>query len=70
MIQNMQLTDFIPKIARINNPVIGFIEEDAHLYHLHNDALVISIHVGDYNTHCVLVDNRSFSNILYYLGFQ
>ena len=46
-------------------------EEDAQrLHHPHDDALVISICVGDYNTHQVLVDNGSFADILYYLAFQ
>ena len=39
-------------------------------HHLHDDALVISIHVGEYNTYRVLVDNRSSADILYYLAFQ
>ncbi|XP_075651580.1 uncharacterized protein LOC142622055 [Castanea sativa] len=58
-------------MARIDNPVIGFTEEDARcLHHLHDDALVASIRIGDYNTHRVLVDNRSSANILYYSAFQ
>ena len=45
-------------------------EEDArHLHHPHDDALVISIRVRDYNTHRVLVDNGSFVDILYYPAF-
>ena len=44
MVQNFQLMGFISKMARIDNPVIGFREEDARcLYHPHDDALVISI---------------------------
>ena len=71
MVQNVQLTGFIPKIARINNPVIGFTEEDArHLHHLHEDVLMVSIRVGYYDTHQVLVDNGSFADILYYPAFQ
>ena len=58
-------------MALVDNPIIGFLEEDARrLYHPHDDALVVSIRVGDYNTHRVLVDNGSFTNILYYLAFQ
>ena len=71
MVQNVQLTGFVSKMARINNPVIGFIEEDArHLHHLYDDAFVVSIRVGGYNTHRVLVDNGSSTNILYYPAFQ
>ena len=46
-------------------------EEDARLlHHPHNDALVVSIYVGDYNVHQVLVDNGSSADILYYTAFQ
>ena len=52
MVQNVQLTGFVPKIAQIDNPIIGFSEEDArHFHHPHDDALVVSIQVGEYNTH-------------------
>ena len=62
---------FILKMAWIDNPVIGFIEEDAwRLHHPHNDVLVVSIRVGDYNTHQVLMDNGSSVDILYYPAFQ
>ena len=56
---------------RCQHPVIGFTEEDARrLHHPHDDALMVSICVGDYNTHRVLVDNGSFVDILYYSAFQ
>ena len=71
MVQNVQLTGFVPKIARRESPLIGFSEEDARrLHHLHDDALVVSIRVGDYNVHWVLIDNGSSADILYYSGFQ
>ena len=71
MVQNVQLTSFVPKMARIDNPIIGFSEEDArHLHHPHDDVIVVSIRVGDYNTHRVLVDNGSSADILYYPAFQ
>ena len=61
----------ISKIARRESPIIGFLEEDArHLHHPHDDALVVSIRVGDYNVHRVLVDNGSSADILYYSAFQ
>ena len=58
-------------MARIDNPIIEFSEEVAwRLYHSHDDALVVSIQIGDYKTRRVLVDNGSFADILYYLVFQ
>ena len=70
MVQNVQLTGSIPKMAQIDNPIIGFSEEDAQrLQHPHDDALVVSLRVGDYNMHRVLVNNGSSANILYYSAF-
>ena len=58
-------------MARIDNAIIGFTKEDArHLHHPHDYAFVVSICIGDYNTHRVLVDNGSPTDILYYLTFQ
>ena len=71
MVQNVQLTGSIPKIVRRESPIIGFSEEDAkHLHHPHDDALGVSVRVGDYNVHRVLVDNGSSADILYYPVFQ
>ena len=65
MVQNVQLTGFILKIAQRESPIIGFSEEDAQrLHHPHDDALVVSIQVEDYNMHRVLVDNGSSADIL------
>ena len=70
MVQNVQLTGSVPKIVRRESPIIGFSEEDARrLHHPHDDALVVSIRVEDYNMHRVLVDNGSLADILYYLAF-
>ena len=71
MVQNVQLTGSVPKIVRMESLIIGFSEEDARrLHHPHDDALVVSIRVGDYNVHRVLVDNGSSADILYYPAFQ
>ena len=71
MVQNVQLIGSVPKITRRESPIIGFSKEDARrLHHPHDDALVVSIRVEDYNMHRVLVDNGSLANILYYLAFQ
>ena len=63
MVQNVQLTGSVPKIARKESPIIGFSEEDVRrLHHPHDDALVVSIRIGDYN--------GSSADILYYPAFQ
>nr|XP_023924891.1 uncharacterized protein LOC112036314 [Quercus suber] len=71
MVQNVQLTGSTPNTARKENPIIGFSKEDAkRLYHSHDDALVVSVRMGDYNVHQVLIDNGSSADILYYPAFQ
>ena len=71
MVQNVQLTGSVPKIARRESPIIGFSMEDARrLHHPHDDALVVNVRVRDYNMHRMLVDNGSSADILYYTAFQ
>ena len=44
MVQNVQLTGIVPKMTRIDIPIIDFLEEDVRrLHHPHDDALVVSI---------------------------
>ena len=70
MAQNVQLIGSVPKIARRESPIIGFSEEDARrLHHPHDDALVVSVRVEDYNVHRMLVNNGSSTDILYYPAF-
>ena len=70
MVQSVQLMGLVPKMARVDNPIIGFSDEDVRrLHYPHDDALIVSIWVGDYNTHRVLVDNGSSIDILYYPAF-
>ena len=71
MVHNIQLTGFVPKMPGIDKSVIKFLEDDARrLHHPHDDALVVSLQIGDYNIHRVLVDNGSSTDILYYPAFQ
>ena len=71
MVQNVQLTGSVSKITFRESPIIGFSEEDARrFHHPHDDALVVSIQIEDYNTHRVLVNNGSLADILYYPAFQ
>ena len=66
MVQNIQLMGSVPKIARRESSIIGFSEEDARrLHHPHDDAFVVSVRVGEYNVHRMLVDNGSSANILF-----
>ena len=58
-------------MARRESPIIEFSEDDARrLHHPHDDALVVTIRVGDYNVHRMLVDNGNSADILYYPAFQ
>ena len=70
MVQNVQLTGSVPNIAQREGPIIRVSEEDVRrLHHPHDDVLIVSIQVGDYNMHRVLVDNGSSADILYYSAF-
>ena len=71
MVHSVQFTGSVPKMARIDNPFIGFSEDDARrLHHPHDDTLVVNLQIGDYNMHWVLIDNGSSADILYYPVFQ
>ena len=57
MVQSIQLTGFVPKMAQVDNPIIGFSEENARcLHHPYDDAFIVNIWVED---------NGSFANIFY-----
>ena len=48
MVQNIQMMRYVSKMAQIDKPVIRFMKEDAQrLHHPHDDALVVSIRVGE-----------------------
>ena len=71
MFQNVQLTGAVPRIAQRESLAIEFSEENARrLHHSHDNALVVSIQIEDYNMHRVLIDNGSSADILYYPALQ
>ena len=44
MVDSVQLTGSVPKMPRMDNPVIGFSEDDApRLHHPHDNMLVVSL---------------------------
>lgn len=71
MVQKVQITSRLPKLKRVDDSTISFIEEDAWwLHHPHDDALVINLSIADLNARQILVDNGSSVDILYYLTVQ
>ena len=71
MVQNVQFTNRLSKLTRMDDPVINFTEEDARqVHHPHDNALVINLTIIDFNTRQALVDNGSSADILYYPAFQ
>ena len=71
VVQNVQLTGEVPRIAQREGPTVGFLEKDVRrLHHPHNDALVVNIWIEDYNMHRVLINNGSSVDILYYPALQ
>ena len=71
MVQNVQITSYLLKLTKVDNPTINFSDEDARwLHHHHDDALVINLSIADFNTQRVPVENGISDGILYYLTFQ
>lgn len=67
MVQSAQITRRLPKLARINKPTISFTEDNAsQFHHSHDNVLVNSLLIANFNTRLVQVDNGSSANILYY----
>ena len=54
---------------RIKEP-IAFTDEDTQgVRFSHNDMVVISLNIANYDVHRILVDNESFIDVLYYDAF-
>jgi len=57
MVQSVQISRQPPKMTRVDNPSISFIEEDTRqLHHPYDDTLAISSSISDFNTRRVLMD--------------
>lgn len=51
MVQSVQISGRLPKMTKVDSLTISFIEEDVWLFHHpHDDALVISLSIADFNT--------------------
>jgi hypothetical protein len=59
------------KQARRDPMVIGFSTKDfAGVLQPHTDALVVTLIIANHNVHCILVDNGSLADILYWSAFK
>ena len=59
-----------PKRQKTEEP-ITFTEEDAQgVQFPHNDAVVVSLNIANYDVHRILVDNESSADILFYDAFS
>lgn len=71
MVQSIQIISRLPKLTRIDDPLVTFSEEDAWwLHYPHDNALVITLLITNFTTWRVLIDNGSSVDILYYPTFQ
>ena len=71
IVQNIQISSRLPKMTKVDNLTINFIEDDTQqLHNPYDNALVINLSIVNFNTQQELVDNGSSANILYYLAFQ
>lgn len=41
-------------------------DDDDGIQFLHDDGVVIILNIENYDVHCILIDNRSLVNILYF----
>ncbi|XP_074363494.1 uncharacterized protein LOC141704042 [Apium graveolens] len=65
------LEDRPPKIFKGESADITFRERESRwVHHPHNDALVITMLIGEMNVHRVFLDNGSSANILYYSTYK
>ena len=70
-IHNVLITQKTGKIPRLEDLPITFTEEDARkVFHLHDDALVVTLEIAGYSTRRVLIDNVSSMDIIYFTAFQ
>lgn len=44
----------------------AFIEDDQGIWFQHEDAIVVSLNIENYDVHHILIDNRISTNILYF----
>ena len=70
-VQNFQISGWLPRMIRADEPIFVFMDKDARRLHsLHDDAIVITLAIANYTTRRVLIDNGSSTGILYYPAFQ
>ena len=51
MVQRVQISRWPPKVTRVDSPVISFTKDNVRrLHHPHEDALVISLSIANFNT--------------------
>ncbi|KAL5583362.1 hypothetical protein UlMin_015804 [Ulmus minor] len=64
--QQVNLAEHRDKIPRLSNDPIIFTEEEASgLWHLHKDAIVVSLRIASRKVYKILIDNRSSADILF-----
>ena len=60
---------YAAKRPRLEEPMI-FTEQDAEgVQTPHNDVVIITAKIADYNVHCIFIDNESSIDILYFAAF-
>lgn len=65
------MTERLTKYQKTDHPPITFSTEDAWgVSQPHDNALVVMLVVSNYVTHCILIDNGSSTNILYFSAFN
>lgn len=47
-------------------PVIFTREDDKGVVFLHNDVVIVTLNIGNYDVYRILIDNESLANVLYF----
>ena len=58
-----------PRLEDRLRDAITFTEQDVGVQQLHNDAVVVTLNIADYNVHRIFINNESSIDILYFLSF-
>ena len=70
---NPELSDLFKPVTPAKKPKVEGItlteEDECGVRYLHNDAVIVNLNRANFDVYCILVDNGSSANILFYSAF-
>ena len=65
------MAEHMAKLSRREKIIISFTNDEARrLIHPHTDALVVTLNIANGKVFCILIDTRSFTDILFTSAFH